>query len=231
MTRVLIIEDEPKVARMIQRGLEAEGYVADIAETGPLAIERAAANHYDVMTVDLMLPGIDGYNVIQTLRQNHNNASMLILSARDTLDDKLSGFRVGADDYLPKPFAFAELVARIQALIRRSEARVLPTSPIITYADLSLDTNRRTAQRGQRVMELTNTEYKLLEYLMQHAESPRTRSQIAADVWHEHFDRETNIVDVYMMYLRKKVDTDADEPLIRTVRGVGYVLRAQQIDS
>lgn len=225
MALILIIEDEPKVARFIQRGLEVEGHTADIAETGPLAIERAAGTQYDVMTVDLMLPGLDGYAVIAALRQMQNDAAMLILSARDTLDDKLAGFRVGADDFLPKPFAFEELVARIQALIRRREAHVHTTTPVLQYADLTLDTVHRSARRGERSIELTNTEFKLLEYLMQHAETPCTRSQIAAEVWQEHFDRETNIVDVYMMYLRKKIDAEGEPPMINTVRGVGYMLR------
>jgi two-component system, OmpR family, response regulator len=227
MARILVIEDEPKVAQFIKRGLTAEGFQTDTAETPSAALRLAQTQAYDVITVDILLPQMSGFDVIESLREIQPNAGVLILSALDQLDDKLKGFRVGADDYLPKPFAFEELVARIGALLRRRE----PTTSIQTnlkYADLEINPVTRSVHRGPRVIELTNTEFRLLEYLMRHADSPCTRSQLAADVWNEHFDRETNIVDVYMMYLRKKVDGPSESPLIQTVRGVGYVLRSNE---
>ncbi len=225
MHNILIIEDEPKVASFIQRGLIAEGFKTDIAENGKAALQLTSENEYDVITVDLMLPGIDGYSVIEQLRQQNNNAGILILSARDTLQDKLQGFKIGSDDYLAKPFAFEELVARVNALLRRREG-MAPTQTELRYADLRLNIPHRTVTRNDREIELTNTEFRLLEYLIRHAEKPCSRVMIAADVWNEHFDRETNIVDVYMMYLRKKIDTVDLSPLIHTVRGVGYILRS-----
>ncbi len=225
MARILIIEDEPKVARFIQRGLAAESFDTDTAPTPSQALELVRSHRYDVITVDLMLPESDGYTVIAAIREIQPNAGVLVLSARDQLEDKLKGFQVGADDYLPKPFAFQELVARIGALLRRGAAALSSVS-VLRCSDLELDPIKRSVHRGSRAIELTNTEFKLLEYLLRHAGSPCSRSQLAADVWNEHFDRETNIVDVYMMYLRKKIDEGSDHPLIHTVRGVGYVLRA-----
>ena len=225
MHNILIVEDEPKVARFIQRGLIAEGFRSDVAENGTAALQLASENEYDVITVDLMLPGIDGYSVIEQLRHQNSNAGILILSARDTLEDKLQGFKIGSDDYLAKPFAFEELVARVNALLRRREG-IAPTQTELSYADLQLNIPHRTVTRNDREIELTNTEFRLLEYLIRHAEKPCSRVMIAADVWNEHFDRETNIVDVYMMYLRKKIDLADLSPLIHTVRGVGYILRS-----
>lgn len=223
MPHILIIEDEPKVAQFIQRGLLAEGFTADIADTGSKAIQMATEHRYDVMTVDLLIPEYDGYQVIEALRSAQMDAGMLIVSALDRLEDKLKGFRAGADDYLPKPFEFEELVARIQALLKRREG--FARNPVVLhYANIELDLGRRSVKRGERSIELTNTEFRLLEYLMRNAQKPCSRSQIAAEVWQESFDRETNIVDVYMMYLRKKIDVPGEPRLIHTVRGVGYVL-------
>jgi DNA-binding response OmpR family regulator len=222
MKSVLIIEDEPKVARFIQRGLSGEGFRTDIASSGNDALRMASESDYDVITVDLMLPGLDGYGVIEELRKRNSNSGILVLSARDTLEDKLKGFKSGSDDYLPKPFAFEELVARINALLRRRES----SSPVqLSYSDLSLNPLDRTVKRGKRNIELTKMEFQLLEYLVNNAEMVCSRAKIAANVWNEHFNRETNIVDVYMMYLRKKVDTTKEPTLIHTVRGLGYVLR------
>ncbi|MFI5263812.1 MAG: response regulator [Candidatus Kapaibacterium sp.] len=224
MKSILIVEDEPKVARFIQRGLDAEGFRTDIASKGTDALRMASEKDYDVVTVDLMLPGMDGYDLIEQLRSRNSGSGVLILSACDTLDDKLKGFSAGSDDYLTKPFAFEELLARINALLRRKEA-ILPVPVSLSYDDIFLDAETRTASRGERQIELTKMEFRLLEYLLRNAETVCSRSKIAANVWLEHFDRATNIVDVYMMYLRKKVDTPADTPLIHTIRGVGYVLK------
>ena len=226
MKNILIIEDEPKVARFIQRGLSAEGFKSEVAANGIDALRMSSESDYDVITVDLMLPGIDGYHFIEELRKNNKASGVLILSARDTLDDKLKGFSVGSDDYLIKPFAFEELVARINALLRRRE-EVLPQTTEISYADLVMNTGKRTVHRRDRVIELTNTQFQLLEYLMRNAETVCSRSKIAANVWREHFDRETNIVDVYMMYLRKKINIPHEPDLIHTIRGVGYMLRLE----
>lgn len=226
MKNILIIEDEPKVARFIQRGLNAEGFRSDVASTGRDGLRMASEFNYDVITVDLMLPGTDGYTVIEELRNSNTSSGVLILSARDTLDDKLKGFKVGSDDYLIKPFAFEELVARINALLRRKEAP-LSASTLLSYADLVMDTGKRSVQRGSRIIELTNMEFQLLEYLLRNAETVCSRSKIAANVWREHFDRETNIVDVYMMYLRKKIDRPTEPVIIHTIRGIGYILRIE----
>ncbi|MEP7234660.1 MAG: response regulator transcription factor [Ignavibacteriota bacterium] len=225
MKSVLIIDDEPKVARFIQRGLNAEGFRSDIALHANDAVKLAAEHQYDVITVDLMLPGTDGYNVIEQLRAWNSTAGVLILSARDTLEDKLKGFGVGSDDYLTKPFEFEELLARINALIRRREGAIT-TPSLSSYADIVLEIQSRGARRGKRQIELTKMEFRLLEYLIRNAETVCSRTKIAANVWHEHFDRETNIVDVYMMYLRKKIDAPDEPPLIHTIRGAGYMLRS-----
>ena len=226
LKNILIIEDEPKVARFIQRGLSAEGFKSEVAANGIDALRMSSESDYDVITVDLMLPGIDGYHFIEELRKNNKASGVLILSARDTLDDKLKGFSVGSDDYLIKPFAFEELVARINALLRRRE-EVLPQTTEISYADLVMNTDKRAVHRRDRAIELTNTQFQLLEYLMRNAETVCSRSKIAANVWREHFDRETNIVDVYMMYLRKKINIPHEPDLIHTIRGVGYMLRLE----
>jgi DNA-binding response OmpR family regulator len=226
MKNILIVEDEPKVARFIQRGLKAEGFHSDVASSGSEAMRMVSERDYDVITVDLMLPGVDGYSIIEQIRLRNHKSGVLILSARDTLDDKLKGFGVGSDDYLTKPFAFEELLARINALLRRKEDTIQPQSQL-SYADLLLDSDSRAVRRDKRQIELTNMEFQLLEYLMRNAETVCSRSKIAANVWHEHFDRETNIVDVYMMYLRKKIDTAVGPHLIHTVRGIGYIMRLE----
>ena len=226
MKNILIIEDEPKVAKFIQRGLNAEGFRSDVAATGSEALRMVSERDYDVITVDLMLPGTDGYTVIEQLRLQNSTSGVLILSARDTLDDKLKGFRSGSDDYLTKPFAFEELLARINALLRRRDIAE-PKRSQFSYADLSMDSESRKVHRGERQIELTNMEFQLLEYLMRNAETVCSRSKIVSNVWHEHFDRETNIVDVYMMYLRKKIDIALEPHLIHTVRGIGYMMRLE----
>ena len=223
MSTVLIIEDEPKVAKFIQRGLSAEGFVSDIAVSGSEGLRMAFEKSYDVITVDLMMPETDGYSVIEALKQKQHDAGILILSAKDTLDDKLKGFRLGSDDYLAKPFAFEELVARINALIRRRTISLTDPTKLV-FEDIVVDISSRIVIRGERKVELTNMEFRLLEYLIRNVGKACSRSEIAAAVWQESFDRETNIVDVYMMYLRKKIDHPTDIPVIQTVRGVGYMI-------
>jgi two-component system copper resistance phosphate regulon response regulator CusR len=228
MPRILIIEDETKVARFIQKGLRAEGIECDVALTGDEGLRLAAENAYDVLIIDLMLPGRDGYDVISELRSRKNPTSILVLSARDALHDKLKGFEVGADDYLPKPFAFEELLARIHALSRRS-VKAYMDQTIMKYADLTLDLMSHQAVRAGRKIELTTTEYRLLEFFLRQPEVIFSRAKIGEAVWREQFDRESNVVDVYMMYVRKKIDgIQGCEPLLHTVRGRGYVLRAAE---
>lgn len=221
MLHVLIIEDERKVARFIQKGLSAEGMETSVAESGEEGIRMTSERSFDVITVDLSLPGIDGINVIRALRERQTNSAILVLTARGTLEDKLLGFNVGADDYLPKPFAFDELVVRIRALARRSQPALQDTK--LLYADLEMDLPARRVHRAGKVIELTAREFNLLELFLRNPEQVLTRAKIGETVWREQFDRETNVIEVYMMYLRKKLAvTPNASALLHTVRGAGY---------
>ncbi|HZK75493.1 MAG TPA: response regulator transcription factor [Candidatus Kapabacteria bacterium] len=223
MLQILIIEDESKVARFIQKGLAAEGMETIIAGTGEEGLRLAFERAFDVIALDLSLPGMDGISVIRSLRERRNSAPLLVLSARGSLEDKLLGFHVGADDYLPKPFAFEELVVRIRALARRKAAAIQDAT--LSYADLEMDLRRRTVQRGSKQIELTAREFNLLELFLRNPDQVLTRAKIGEAVWHEQFERETNVIEVYMMYLRKKISVSASSsPLLQTVRGVGYRL-------
>jgi len=227
MLNVLVIEDEKKVARFIQRGLQAEGMHTEIAEDGDEGLRLALERNYDVITVDVMMPGIDGISLIDKLQEKKDRPAVLILSARDKLQDKLSGFAAGADDYLIKPFAFEELVARINALARRTNATIERTTKL-EYDELRMDLVAKSVMRNDRQIELTSKEYKLLEYFLRNPERIISRAKIAEAVWSEQFDRDTNVVDVFIMYLRKKIDTGFSYPLLHTVRGMGYVLRSRE---
>jgi DNA-binding response OmpR family regulator len=222
MLQILIIEDERKVARFIQKGLSSEGMETAIAESGDEGLRLAFERAYDVITVDLSLPGIDGISVIRTLREQQNAASILVLSARGALEDKLLGFGVGADDYLPKPFAFDELVVRIRALARRRET--FAQDLILTYSDLEMNLPTRRVLRGSKEIKLTALEFNLLELFLRNPEQVLTRAKIGEAVWHEQFERETNVIEVYMMYLRKRIQTPNSPTLLHTVRGIGYRL-------
>ena len=222
MLQILIIEDEHKVARFIQKGLSAEGMETTIAESGDEGLRLASERPFDVITMDLSLPGMDGISVIRELRERQNSAGILVLSARGALEDKLLGFGVGADDYLPKPFAFDELVVRIRALARRNTSFVPNLK--LTYSDLEMDLKTRQVTRRGKEIELTAHEFNLLELFLQNPEQVLTRAKIGESVWHEQFERETNVIEVYMMYLRKKIGTPDSPSLLHTVRGVGYRL-------
>ncbi len=226
MLRVLTIEDERKVARFIQKGLSAEGMETTIAESGDEGLRLASERAFDVITVDLSLPGIDGISVIRSLRERQNAAGILVLSARGALEDKLLGFGVGADDYLPKPFAFDELVVRIRALARRKTNFVQDLT--LTYSDLEMDLRTRRVQRGGKEIELTAREFNLLELFLRNPEQVLTRAKIGEAVWHEQFDRETNVIEVYIMYLRKKIETPNSPRLLHTTRSVGYRLSERE---
>jgi DNA-binding response OmpR family regulator len=224
--RILVAEDDKRIAQFIVKGLREEGYVVDHAGDGNAALDFALAeggNLFDLIVLDVMMPGRDGFAVCRELRTRGVRAPVLMLTAMDALDDRVHGLDSGADDYLVKPFAFPELLARLRALGRRSPAAVL--SNTLQVADLSLDLATRMAKRGARDIELSTREFALLEYMMRNAGRPLGRTQILQAVWSFDYDGASNVVDVYMGYLRRKVDADGEPALIQTVRGVGYMLQ------
>jgi heavy metal response regulator len=220
--RILVVEDEKKVASFIKRGLEEESFSVDMAYDGEEGLSMAEATPYDLILMGLMLPKMDGLAVIKELRSKGNKAPVLCLTAKDTVEDIVSGLDSGSDDYLTKPFAFAELVARVRALLRRG---VQDRGAEIRFADLRLDPVAHKVWRSNKEIELTAKEYALLEYFMRNPNQILTRTMIAEHVWDYTFDSFTNIIDVYVNYLRKKVDRDYDKKLIHTVRGIGYVMK------
>ena len=223
--RLLVVEDDKKIASFVSRGLKEAGYVVDIAERGDDAFQLALYNHYDVAIVDLMLPGLDGLSMIERLRAQKVKMPVIILSAKRSVDDRVKGLQVGGDDYLTKPFAFSELLARIQALVRRSSAMSEPTT--LTHGDLTLDLLSREVTRGGRKIELQAREFALLEYLLRNAGRVVSKTTILEHVWDYNFDPKTNVIDVLVSRLRSKVDRDFDRKLIHTMRGFGYVLKAK----
>jgi DNA-binding response OmpR family regulator len=218
--RILVVEDERHLAIVLRRVLTEEHYTVDVANDGPTGYELAIKNAYDLIILDLMLPGMGGMEVCQQLRADHITVPILILTARDAVEDRVAGLKTGADDYVVKPFAMEELLARVQALLRR--AATLETSTQLQVADLSLDLLRHEAARGETMIELTAKEFSLLEYLMRHPGQVLTRVQILDHVWFDDNDRISNIVDIYIHYLRDKIDRGFERPLIKTIRGVGY---------
>ena len=221
MTKVLLVEDDPRIARFIKRGLEAEGYSVDLAARSAEALARARAVEYPLIILDRMLPDGDGLDVCRSLRQEGIGGFILMLTAKDARQDKVDGLKSGADDYLTKPFAFDELVARLEALLRRGRP-VRPASATLVVGDLSLDPETRKVTRGDRVISLTAREFALLHFLMSHAGQVISRSRLLSNVWDYGFDPGTKVVDVYIRYLRRKIDGPGEKPLIQTVRGVGY---------
>jgi two-component system copper resistance phosphate regulon response regulator CusR len=220
--RLLIVEDEPKAGDYLLKGLTESGFVADLARTGPDGLFQAMEHDYDLIVLDVMLPGMDGWQVLQELRRR-KSTPVLCLTARDELADRLKGLELGADDYLVKPFAFAELVARVRTILRRGPLR---ESEILEIADLTIDTiKRRVTRAGQRI-DLTAKEYALLHLLARRAGEVLSRSLIASQVWDVNFDSNTNVVDVSIRRLRAKVDDPFEHKLIHTLRGMGYVLDA-----
>ena len=217
--RVLVVEDEDKVSRFIVRGLVAERFAVDTAPDGTSGLELATTYDYDLIILDLLLPGIGGTEVLRELRQVNAHVPVLVLTARDALTDKVENFEAGADDYLTKPFAFAELLVRVKALLRRGAVN---RASSLRVADLEFDRLSQTVKRAGQRIELTSKEYALLEYLMANAGRVLSRTMIIEHVWDQSFDGATNIVDVYVRHLRHKVDDPRAQKLIRTVRGVGY---------
>ena len=220
--RLLVIEDEQKVANFIRQGLEEEGYAVDHAADGASGLQIGLQGLHDVIVLDVMLPKLDGLSVLQQLRQANVATPVLLLTVRATIEDKVLGLDAGADDYLTKPFAFEEFVARVRALLRR---RAETAPPILQVADLALDPARRVVSRGGRKIDLTPREFALLDYFMRNPDRVLTRTMIANRVWDYTFDTTTNVIDVYVNYLRKKIDSGHDSKLIHTVRGVGYVMK------
>lgn len=219
--RILVIEDEKKVSSFIKRGLEQESYAVDVAEDGIEGQHMAEVNEYDAIILDIMLPKKNGLDVLKDVKAAGVKTPIILLTARDTVDDRVKGLDIGADDYLTKPFAFEELLARLRVLMRRGGSG----TPLLKFADLSLDPATRRARRGETEVELTVKEYALLEYLLRNPNRVLTRTLIAEHVWDQSFDSETNVVDVYVNHLRTKIDKDFPTKLIHTVRGVGYVLK------
>ncbi len=219
--RLLLVEDEKKVADFIARGLRAEAFAVDVANDGTTGWDMAAHTDYDLIILDLMLPGLSGTEILRRIRKSERPSAVLILTARDATRDKVENFEAGADDYLTKPFAFAELLVRVKALLRRSPAA---RANELRVADLEVDRLTRQVKRGGKRIELTAKEYALLEYLAAHAGRVLSRTMIVEHVWDESFENLTNIVDVYVKHLRTKIDEPFPTKLIRTVRGVGYTL-------
>ncbi len=220
--RVLVVEDERKTASFVRKALQSEGFAVDLCANGEDALATATTVVFDALVLDIMLPGRDGLSVLRQLRAAGNAIPVLLLSARGEVDERVQGLNLGADDYLPKPFALAELVARVRALVRRG-GETKP--PVLRVADLALDTVTRQARRGERLFDLTAREFRLLEFLMRSPSRICSRLAIIEKVWDYDFDPGTNLVDVYVMRLREKIDADFPVKLLHTVRGVGYVIR------
>ena len=222
--RLLVVEDEKKVARFVKKGLEEEGYAVDVAPDGEEGLGMALDGVHDLIILDIHLPRMDGLGVLQELRKKKVATPVLLLTVRAAIEDKVLGLDAGADDYLTKPFAFQELLARVRALLRR---RADAEAPVLQVGDLTLDPARRLASRGGEKIDLTPKEFALLAYFMRNPGRVLTRTMISEHVWDYDFDTMTNVIDVYVNYLRKKIDAGREPKLIHTMRGAGYVLKAE----
>ncbi|GAA4349396.1 response regulator transcription factor [Hymenobacter saemangeumensis] len=223
--KILLVEDEPKVSAFIRRGLEEEGYEVEVAYDGPFGQRLALSREYDLLILDVILPGQSGYEVLRAVRAQEQEMPILMLTALGTTPDKLQGFDGGADDYLVKPFDFAELLARVRALTRRRGKG--EKGRLLTLADLTVDTSAKTVSRNGLAIRLTAREFNLLELLLRHQGRVLSRAEIAEHTWEEAFDAGSNVIDVYVNYLRNKVDKGFDKKLIHTVVGMGYVMREE----
>lgn len=223
--RILVVEDEARLAAFIRNRLSELSCAVDVAADGPTALQRARSTSYDLIILDIMLPGLDGFSVCRELRRLNVDIPILMLSARGVVEDRVRGLDSGADDYLTKPFAFSELSARVRALLRRQTPSELLT---LNVGDVTLDPIKRLVHRGQRRVDVTQKEFALLEYLMRHAGHVLTRSMIAEHVWDFTWDRLTNVIDVYVNHLRRKLEEAGEPRVIHAVRGVGYVMHAAE---
>ncbi len=224
--RLLVVEDDRALADLVRRGLAQERHVVDVAHDGTEGLERAESGVYDALVLDLMLPGLDGLDIARRLRADANRVPILMLTARDALHDRLKGFDAGVDDYLPKPFAFEELLARLRAITRRAGGGGVPENDRLVVGDLVLDLRAHEATRAGQPLEISPKEFALLEYLMRHPGQVMSRTLILERVWDYGFDSFANVVDATVRRLRKAVDEGYDTPLIHTVRGVGYKIKA-----
>ncbi|GAA4466558.1 response regulator transcription factor [Nibrella saemangeumensis] len=224
--KILVVEDEPKLASFVKRGLEEQSCEVDVAYDGQIGQTMALSNSYDVIVLDVNLPKMNGFDLAQSLRKNQIKTPILMLTALGSVEDKLEGFESGADDYLVKPFEFRELMARLRALYKRGQDTGVKAN-VLKVADLELDLNEKVARRGGKRIELTAKEFGLLEYLMRNRGRVVSRIDIAEKVWDIHFDTGTNVIDVYVNFLRKKVDKDFPARLIHTVIGMGYMLKEE----
>jgi two-component system copper resistance phosphate regulon response regulator CusR len=222
--RLLVVEDEKRIADFLCRGLQGAGYAVDVAATGMAALDHIHSADYDLVVLDLMLPDMDGMAVLERIRGKKVGPPVLILSARSTLDDRVKGLEQGADDYLVKPFAFVELLARVRALLRRGQ----PAPEKLQVADLNLDCIRRKVTRGTETIDLAPKEFGILEYMMRNRGRPLSRTMIVEHVWDMDYDGLTNIVDVYIRHLRSKIDDRSAQKLIQTVRGIGYMIEVPE---
>ncbi|GAB7080650.1 winged helix-turn-helix domain-containing protein [Megalodesulfovibrio paquesii] len=221
--RILVVEDDMEAAAYMAKGLKESGYTVDHAAEGKDGLFKAASETYDAIVMDRMLPGVDGLTILRTLRSAGNRTPVLILSALGEVDDRVTGLKAGGDDYLTKPYAFSELLARLEALLRRGQEGAAITR--LKVADLEMDLIARKVTRAGRVVELQPKEFSLLEYLMRHAGHVVTRTMLLENVWDYAFDPQTNVIDVHVSRLRQKIDKGFDKPLLHTVRGVGYTVR------
>jgi len=223
--RLLLVEDDEKIASFVEKGLRSSGFAVDLASTGTQGLEFALGAEYDTLIIDIMLPEMDGFTLIQQLRARGKNTPVIVLSARDRVGDRVKGLEAGADDYLTKPFSFSELLARVQALIRRAGNVTEPVS--LTYGDLCVDIVKRQVLRGENVIDLQPLEFSLLEYLVRNRERVVSKTMIMEHVWNYNFDPMTNVVEARICRLRDKIDKGYPDKLIHTVRGAGYVLKTE----
>lgn len=222
--RILIIEDEPKVSSFIKKGLEENNYVTDVAFDGDIGINKALNNDFDLILLDLNLPIINGYEVCREIRKAKSSIPILMLTALGTVEEKLRGFEVGADDYLLKPFEFRELLARMKVLLKRSE-KVISSDSILTVSDIVMDTAKKIVKRNNVEIDLTAKEFMLLEYLIRNKNRVVSRAELAENIWEITFDTGTNVIEVYINFLRKKIESNSSEKLIYTRVGMGYILK------
>ncbi|HEV7405464.1 MAG TPA: response regulator transcription factor [Chthoniobacteraceae bacterium] len=220
--RILVVEDERKLASFLRQGLVEEGFAVDVIRDGDEALACATSTPYDALVLDIMLPGRDGLSILRTLREQRSNVPVLLLSARSNLAERVEGLNLGADDFLPKPFSISEVIARLRALLRRASG---DRNVVLQHGDLSLNLVQREAARAGKKIELTAKEFALLEYLMRSPGRVLTRTSISESVWDYHFDPESNVIEVYVQRLRRKIDDGHEVKLLHTVRGVGYSLR------